>query len=114
MREADMNKIEVLGDGDVQLVVRLEDGRAHSRRFRMHFGHVVEVCDDKVRRVGADLSYRGPALIVRSSLAETVRRASSTPAAGPATATATAGATQPAAIAAPLNSAHGRLPALQL
>jgi hypothetical protein len=64
--------IEVLGDGDVRLEFGLEDGRTGSRRFRAHFGHVVEVSGDKLRRVGADLSYRQPALLVRATLAETL------------------------------------------
>jgi hypothetical protein len=69
--------IEVLGDGDVRLEFGLDDGRTGSRRFRAHFGHVVEVSGDKLRRVGADLSYREPALLVRATLAETVRQAGS-------------------------------------
>ena len=72
-----MTTIEVLGDGDVRLEFSLEDGRTGSRRFRAHFGHVVEVSGDKLRRVGADLSYRQPALLVRATLAETVRQAGS-------------------------------------
>ncbi|NRF67298.1 hypothetical protein HLB44_09910 [Aquincola sp. S2] len=72
-----MNKIQTLDNGDVQLVVKQADGHLKARRFRMHLGHVVEVHEDhKVRRVGPELSYRGPALLVRTTLAETILAAS--------------------------------------
>lgn len=68
-----MNRIETLANGDVQLVTRLDNGHLQARRFRMHFGHVVEVqAGDKVRRVGPELTFRGPALIVKHSLIETI------------------------------------------
>ncbi len=79
-----MTSIEILGNGDVRLELMREDGRTDSRHFRAHFGHVVEVRGDKLRRVGTDLSYREPALLVRATLAETVRQAGSMAQAGPA------------------------------
>jgi hypothetical protein len=72
-----LNRIETLANGDVQLVTKLDNGHLQSRRFRMHFGHVVEVqADDKVRRVGPELTFRGPSLMVRHSLLETIADAS--------------------------------------
>ena len=79
-----MTRIEILGNGDVRLELSREDGRTDSRHFRAHFGHVVEVRGDKLRRVGADLSYREPALLVRTTLAETVHQAGSMAQASPA------------------------------
>src|SRR5688572_17991639 len=74
-----VNKIQTLDNGDVQLVVKQADGHLLARRFRMHLGHVVEVHEDhKVRRVGPELSYRGPALLVRTTLVETILAASGT------------------------------------
>jgi hypothetical protein len=71
--ERGLNRIETLANGDVQLVTRLDNGHLQARRFRMHFGHVVEVqADDKVRRVGPELTFRGPSLVVRHSLLETI------------------------------------------
>jgi hypothetical protein len=84
-----VTSIEILGNGDVRLELRREDGRTDSRHFRAHFGHVVEVRGDMLRRVGADLSYREPALLVRATLAETVREAGSVAQAGVAMATDT-------------------------
>ncbi|NRF65492.1 hypothetical protein HLB44_00705 [Aquincola sp. S2] len=46
------------------------------RRFRSVFGHVVEVLDDgRVRRVGAQLSYAQPWLLVNAPLERVIERA---------------------------------------
>lgn len=49
---------------------------ATGRRFRSHFGHVVEVLDDgRIRRVGRHLSYAGPWLLVDAPLEQVIERA---------------------------------------
>lgn len=106
-----VTSIEILGDGDVRLEFRLEDGRTDSRRFRAHFGHVVEVSGDRLRRVGADLSYRQPSLLVRATLAETL--AETVRQAGPVARPAMSGPgahrpiTEPAPMAPTCSSANG-------
>ena len=106
-----MTTIEVLGDGDVRLEFSLDDGRTGSRRFRAHFGHVVEVSGDKLRRVGADLSYREPALLVRATLAETVRQAGKMARQATATLDARAAIAEPeSAVSSPSASAPSSWP----